>query len=165
MKRACIAIVDAARARLYTYDESTDSVHAVADQTMHEEIDLVNPGRRGHDLFSTTKPGVKRPASGGGPTDDHRQAHLDQLEHRFARQVIEEVNRIARERGFAHIILVATPKMLGELRTLDTALRRPDLVVEYVARDLAQLTSPQIHDHLAQLHLIAPRPRLAPIPR
>lgn len=75
------------------------------------------------------------------------------------------MSRLARERGFAHVILVATPKMLGELRTLDVALRRPDLVLEYIERDLARLTSPQIHDHLAQLRLIAPPPRPAPTPR
>lgn len=174
MKRACIAVVDAAHARIYTYDQTTDQTthpdRAGAEfnhRTLHEEIDLVNPGRRGHDLFSTTKPGIKRSVSGGGTTDDHREAHLDQLqlEHKFAKQVIEEVNRLVRERGFAHVIVVATPKMLGELRSLDAALRRPELVLEYIERDLARLTSPQIHDHLAQLRLIAPRPRPAPVPR
>ena len=167
MKRACIAIVDAAQARIYTYDQEgePDRGPAPSDQTLHEELDLVNPGRRGHDLFSTTKPGIKRPAPGGGSTDDHREAHLDELARRFARQVLDEVNQIVRQRGFAHIIVVATPKMLGELRALDAALRRPDLELEYIERDLANLTSPQIHDRLAQLHLIAPRPRLASMPR
>jgi len=44
----------------------------------------------------------------------------------------------------------------SELRGVDRVLR-PELQVEYVARDLARLTSPQIHDHLAQLRLVAPR--------
>jgi protein required for attachment to host cells len=163
MKRACIAIVDAARARIYTYDEPAyaDRAGSAPGTMLREEIDLVNPGRRGHDLFSTTKPGIKRPVSGGGTTDDHRAAHFEQLEHRFAKQVIEEVDRVARRGGFAHVVFVATPKMLGELRTLDAVLRRADLTFEYIERDLTRLTSPQIHDHLAQLRLIAPRPRPA----
>jgi hypothetical protein len=53
--------------------------------------------------------------------------------------------------------------MLGELRGADRGLG-PQLEVEYVARDLARLTSPQIHDHLAQLRLVAPR-RPAPVAR
>jgi protein required for attachment to host cells len=158
MKRACIAILDAARARIYTYDAS-DADGPASDGALHEELDLVNPGRRGHALFSTTKPGVKRMSSGGGVTDDHREAHLDQLERNFARQVVDEVGRLARERGFSRVLLVTPPKMLGELRKLDGALHRPGLTVEYVERDLAQLTPAQIHDHLASLQLIAPRPR------
>jgi protein required for attachment to host cells len=160
MKRACIAIVDAAHARIYTYDPAeSNGVHAASDRTLHEEVDLVNPGRRGHDLFSTTKPGIERIAPGGGTTDDHRESHFDQLERNFARQIIEEVDRIARERAFTRIILVTPPKMLGELRKADRALHRPEMSVEYLERDLARLTSSQIHDHLADLRMISPRRR------
>ena len=156
MKRACIAIVDAARARIYTYDQSTDGGQSTPAGALHEQIDLVNPGRRGHDAYSTTKPGVKRSAPGSGTTDDHRDAHIDELDRRFARQVVSEIDRIAREQAYDRVLLVASPAMLGELRGVDRGLR-PELHVEYVARDLARLTSPQIHDHLAQLRLVAPR--------
>lgn len=166
MKRACIAIVAAAHARIYTYDPAeSNGVHAASARTLHEEVDLLNPGRRGHDLFSTTKPGIKRMAPGGGSTDDHRDAHFDQLERNFARQIVEEVDRIARQRGFTRIILVTPPKMLGELRKVDGALQRPEMTVEYVERDLARLTSSQIHDHLAELRMISPRRRATLTPR
>jgi protein required for attachment to host cells len=156
MKRACIAIVDAARARIYTYDPTTEDGRSAPAGALHEQIDLVNPGRRGHDAYSTTKPGVKRSAPGSGTTDDHRDAHTEELDRRFARQVVAEIDRIAREHGYNRVLLVASPAMLGELRGVDRGLR-PELQVEYVARDLARLTSPQIHDHLAQLQLVAPR--------
>jgi protein required for attachment to host cells len=78
--------------------------------------------------------------------------------------VIDEVSRMVREQGFGHVILVASPKMLGELRRCDAALRKGDLVVDEVAQDLAWLTSPQVHDHLASMKLIDPRPR-APLMR
>lgn len=178
MKRACIAIVDATRARIYIYDRTADpgGAHAVFVGALHEAIDLVNPGRRGHDRGSTvepgaepgTEPGVKpgaerdapgaeRDAPGGGATVDPRQAQAGEIDRRFARQVIDEIDRIARERALDRVLLVATPAMLGELRAGDRALQRPELMVEYVARDLARLTSPQIHDHLARLRLVAPR--------
>lgn len=156
MKRACIAIVDAARARIYTYDQTTGAGQSTPAGALHEAIDLVNPGRRGHDPYSTTKPGVKRSAPGSGTTDDHRDAHVDELDRRFARHVVSEIDRIAREQAYDRVLLVASPAMLGELRGVDRALR-PELQVEYIARDLARLTSPQIHDHLAQLRLVAPR--------
>jgi protein required for attachment to host cells len=163
MKRACIAIIDAVRARIYTYDagERTDD----ADQALREEVDLINPGRRGHDLFSTSKSGPKHPAPGSGTTDDHRDGHFAELEHRFACQVVDDVKRIAGERGLDQVLLVATPKMLGVLRSVDAPLRAPGQTLQYVERDLAQLTSPQIHDHLAQLQLIDPRRRHASAPR
>src|SRR6185295_5771730 len=98
MKRACIAVIDAARARIYTYDESAGDNGARSAPTgvLHEAIDLVNPGRRSHDQFSTTKPGIKRSAPGSGATDDHREAHIAELDRRFARQISEEIDRIAR---------------------------------------------------------------------
>jgi protein required for attachment to host cells len=136
MKRACIAIVDAARARIYTYDQTTEGERSAG--ALHEEIDLINAGRRGHDPH------------------DHRDAHAGELERRFARHVISEIDRIAREHAHDRVLLVASPAMLGELRGVDRGLP-PELQVEYVARDLARLTSPQIHDHLAQLRLVAPR--------
>jgi len=148
MKRACIAIVDATRARIYTYDRTEDPVgaHAAFVGALHEALDLVNPGR-GHDRCSTARPGSK---------------HAGELDRRFAHQVVDEIDRISRERAFDRVLLVATPGMLGELRGVDGALQRPELMVEYVTRDLARLTSPQIHDHLAQLRIVAPRRVSAP---
>jgi protein required for attachment to host cells len=158
MKLACITIVDASRARIFTYDATSDA-GAITDGRLREVIDLVNPGRRGHDLFSTSKPGTRHSPGGtrGSTTDDHRDGHFEELEQRFAKIVLEEVSRITGERGIGAAIIVAGPKMLGALRAHDSKLR--DLTIEYVERDIAQLSSPQIHDHLAQLDLIAPRPR------
>lgn len=164
MKRACITTVDASRARVFTYDATGDgATDGLADGTLREVIDLVNPGRRGHDLFSSSKAGIRRTArgTGGSTTDDHRDGHFTEIENRFAKQVLEEVSKLINERGIGAVILVAAPKMLGILRAHDNLLRRADLRLEYVERELAQLTSPQIHDHLAQLELIEPRPRQA----
>ena len=63
----------------------------------------------------------------------------------------------------ARIILVSGPHMLGALRKHDAVLQHS--AVEYVERDLAGLTPPQIHDRLAELKLISRRRRLPPSPR
>ena len=159
MKRALIAIVDAAHARLYTYQQIDDN-----EPTLQEQRDLVNAGRQAHGMFSDSKPGNRWQEGGRGSTDDHRSDHIAEMDAKFAKQVIDDVSRTAREQGFHHVILVASPKMLGELRRADAPLRRGDIVIDEVAQDLAWLTSPQVHDHLSAMKLSEPRPR-APITR
>jgi protein required for attachment to host cells len=158
MKRALIAIVDAAHARLYTYQQDNGS-------PLQEQRDLVNAGRQAaHNLFSDSKPGNRWQEGGRGSTDDHRLDHIAEMDAKFAKHIVDEITRLAREHGFGHVILVASPKMLGELRRSDAALRHAQLSVDEVAQDLAWLTSPQLHDHLAAMKLIDPRPR-APLMR
>jgi len=158
MKRALIAIVDAAHARLYTYEQIGDN-----EPTLYEQRDLVNAGRQAHagSMFSDRKPGNRWQEGGRGSTDDHRMDHIAELDARFAKLVVNEATRIVSEEGFHHVILVASPKMLGELRRADAPLRRGDIIIDEVAQDLAWLTSPQIHDHLAAMKLVDPRPRIA----
>jgi protein required for attachment to host cells len=154
MKRALIAVVDAAHARLYTYQQVDDD-----EPTLHEQRDLVNGGRQAHGMWSDTKPGNRWQEGGRGSTDDHRTDHIAEMDAKFAKHVVDELSRMAREQGFAHVILVASPKMLGELRRVDAPLRRGDIILDEVAQDLAWLTPPQVHDHLAAMRLIEPRPR------
>lgn len=156
MKRSCIAVVDAARARLYTYQE--DPAHE-----LKEVADLVNPGRRlrTSELFSDSRPGSDRGFGERDYTfDDHRDAHVENMDLQFAREVVVEIDRIVREGAYLHVIVVASPKMLGDLRKVDAVLHRADLVLDEIPRDLAKLTSPQLHDRLAELKLIPPRHRV-----
>jgi protein required for attachment to host cells len=158
MKRVCIAIVDATRARVYTYQQRKD-----AGQELHEVSDLVNPGRRLRptELFSDGRQGRDMTALGRGYAfDDHRDKHLDEWDLRFARDVIAELDRVVRTDGHTRIILVASPRMLGGLRKVGGALQRRDLVVDEVGHDLTNFSSPQLHDHLASLQLLPPRQRV-----
>ena len=149
MKPVCIAIVDAAHARLYSYQ---------GDPPVFREVkDLINPGRRGkdRDLFTSTQPGGRN----GNVADDHRENHRSQWDLEFAKQIVEECHDLARTRGYAHVIFVSSPRMLGELRQVSAPLRRAGVMIDELSRDLAGLTSPQIHDRLADAHLIDPRAR------
>lgn len=156
MKRACIAIVDGSSARLYTYQQLE------GDQPrLHEHRDLVNPGRRAKDeqLFSSTKPGVRAQEGGRGSTDDHRNNNRAMHDEEFAGLVIGEIEELVRAQGLGHVVLVSSPRMLGYLRTQERRLTRSGIVVDEIQRDLSNLTSPQIHDHLAALNVIEPRQR------
>ena len=166
MKRACIAIVDAARARLYTYQED-----AQPGQELREVQDLVNAGRRMKqgDMFSETRPalgasGHGGPAqtgiSGGPGKDDHRDDHVAMMDTKFAKEIVDELEQIVAREAYGRLILIAAPKMLGELRKANGTLKRNGMVVDEIPRDLANLTSTQLHDHLASLALIPGRQRL-----
>ncbi len=96
-----------------------------------------------------------------GAEDDpgHELREIRDLAHPEARDVIAELDQLVRAGNFEHVIVVASPSMLGALRRCDGVLHRGGIVVDEIPRDLAQLTSPQLHDHLAQLHVLPPRQR------
>lgn len=75
------------------------------------------------------------------------KVHEKQL---FARQVAEFVNRAAARNEFDRLVLVAPPKMLGELRThLDQHAR--DRVAGELDRDLIRTPVSELPSHLTEL--------------
>jgi len=160
--RACIAIIDTTRARICEYDERN-----APGEELHEVQDLLNPGRR-HvgEMFAESRAGERRmdrasDSSHQQATDDHRQQFADTRDQKFARDIVEAIERIVLGGSFKHLVLVAPPHMLGELRKYDDILRREDLKLDEVERDLAGLSDPQLHDHLAHAGILAPRKRVA----
>ncbi|HEX7942869.1 MAG TPA: host attachment protein [Gemmatimonadaceae bacterium] len=158
MQRTCIAVVDATRARLFVFDHSAevDGIH----EAFSERTDLVDPARRRTpaQLFSDTRTNTSRTGGRHYGTDDHRAAHIDELDAEFARAVTEAIKQTVRDTGATRVILCASPRMLGTLRGMD--LRRDGLVIDELARDYVKFTPPQIHDQLVKHGLLpAPAPR------
>lgn len=158
MKRVCIAIIDATRARIYAYQEDLEPA-----RQLHEVRDLVNPGRRlrSSEMFTEAHSSVRSSGEPASSYDDHRDAHIDMLDQKFAKEIVGEIDKVVRTDNFAHLIIIASPRMLGEVRKADGLLRRADLRVDEIANDLTTLTPSQLHDHLASLALIPPRTRLS----
>lgn len=142
MKPVCIAIVDSAHARLYSYQGEPP--------VFREVKDLINPSRR-----ASSQPGLRNE----GGSDDQRKDRRAHHDHEFAKQIVEECLELARSRAFAHVIFVSSPRMLGDLRSVSEPLRKNGVLIDELERDLAGLTSPQIHDRLADAHMIDPRTR------
>jgi Protein required for attachment to host cells len=84
MNRTLIAVVDASRARLFTCERIAPA-EGLKEQII-ERSDLVNPARRLHpsELFSDPHPGSNRTGGLQYGTDDHRDAHLDEIDAEFA---------------------------------------------------------------------------------
>lgn len=166
MQRICIAIVDAARARLYTFHELAGPT-GTPTQELREEVDLVDPDRRMRpgELFSDTRPGSDRTPSGRGyAVSDGREAHMEEMDRRFAGEIIARLAELVRDRACRRLILVASPRMLGELRQAGGRLLGGEIAVDEVSRDFTHLSSAQIHDHLAGEGLLPPRERLGASP-
>jgi protein required for attachment to host cells len=174
MKRAVIAIVDAAQARLFAYEEDADPAHQ-----LYEIRDLRSPGRKQRigELVSNTERGRAPASDGPAPsvpgtathargyarsnTDDHRFQKEAEMDAKFARDVIAALDEIVTKDGQRHLILAAGAKMLGELRQHDSVLHRPDMRIDEIPKILTTLSVAQLHDHLAGMDLIPPRRRLA----
>lgn len=153
--RALIAVVDATRARLFTY-QSVVEMQELA--SLHEESDLINVTRRRRpsELFSGSDR-VRGPGPRGFPYDDHREAHIAQFDATFAREVAEQIAQVARAGGYVRLILIASASMIGEMRRV---VRDRDITIDEVPRDLVKLTPAQLHDRLAELRLLPARERL-----
>ena len=158
MYRAFIAIVDASRARLFSFERTSDA-EGLHDQ-LTELSDLVNPARRlrPSELFSDSGPSASHTAQHGYTLDDRREDHMARLDGDFARSVAAELGRLATDAN--RLVICASPHMLGHLRDVTAALHRPGLIIDELPRDLVKLTPPQIRDQLASYGFLPP-----PLPR
>ena len=159
----CIAVVNAGAARLFSYEVRDDRTQKIV-----EEQDLPNLGRRAKDaeLYSDTKTGSRKSDSPGnagsgvhGSTDDHRDAHRDEMDAKFVKLVCDQVAQLAQARAAKHVIFAAPPRILGDLRLHFEALRKHGLQVEEILGDLSHLSQAALQDKLAEANLVAPRPR------
>ncbi|MDP2619725.1 MAG: host attachment family protein [Hyphomicrobiales bacterium] len=103
-------------------------------------LDLRVRGERVQDNPATREQGEQRPGrafatsgsgrSAMGQTDWHQIA-----EDKFATEVARDINEAAMAKAFEHLIVVAPPKVLAELRTHLRKQARDCLVAE-IAKDL-----------------------------
>lgn len=158
MYRACIAVVDASRARLFTYERTTEP--AGLSEHLIEERDLVNPARRMRpsELFSDSRPGTNRTGTLQYGVDDHRDAHLERLDTEFAREIVGQLGEMIRASHARRLIVCASPNMLGELRDASGELRHQDLAIDEIDRNLVKLPTPELRDRLTEYGLLPPRP-------
>lgn len=154
MYRTCIAVADASRARIFTYDRSAEPEGL--QEHLVEERDLVNPARRlrAAELFSDSRPGTNRTGSLQYAFDDHRDDHVDELDAEFSRTVIDELISLVRTGHAQRVILCASPRMLGELRRAGRELPREGVVIDELARDLVKLPVADLRQHLASHGLL-----------
>jgi protein required for attachment to host cells len=134
MHRTCIAVVDAARARILTFDRIVDATGIRDELIEHEE--LVNSTRR---------------AAAAAASADHAHHHAPfaSLDAAFARAIVRRLAAHTADRRVTAVVLCASPHMLGELRRDAVALQRPHLRIHELARNLIELAPHALEAQLA----------------
>jgi protein required for attachment to host cells len=161
MYRVTIALIDAARARLFQFVRSSDP-EGLRDQ-LTEVNDLVDPTRRlrPSEVFSDTGANTNHVSRHVFGFDDHRDDHMARFDTEFVRSIAGEIERLVA--GADRLIICSSPRMLGRLREL--VKERPGLRIDELPRNLSKLTPSQLRDQLAAYGLLpppAPRPTLQP---
>jgi protein required for attachment to host cells len=148
MYRVCIALVDATRARLYTFERATEGAD-VRDELI-ERTDLVNPQRRGRpsELSSDTRPGSSRTGHLQYAFDDHRDHHISQLDDKFARLAMAALRELIDEHSTQRVVICASSRMLGRLRAAAPGLLPNDIALDELPRDLVKLSPGDVRSEL-----------------
>jgi len=154
MYRVCIALVDATRARLFTFERVADG--ADTRDELVERTDFVNPQRRRRpsEVFSDTRPGSSRTGNLQYAFDDHRDHHISQLDDKFARMTMAGLREIIDEHPTQRVVICASPRMLGRLRAAAPGLLPDDIALDELPRDLVKLSPGEVRAELASRDLL-----------
>jgi protein required for attachment to host cells len=144
--RTWILVADAGHARVLEMTDAKAPLRPVVGG------ELVADAVHGHarDLKSD-RPG----RAYGGPTgqrsamEPHQDPHLVE-KHRFAKLVADRLETAATEGAFDRLVLVAPPKMLGDLR-IDLSARTASMIVGELAKDLVKTPTAELPGHLSAL--------------
>jgi hypothetical protein len=166
MMRLCIALVDATRARIFTFEE-LNAPPGEGTQALEERVSLINVARRRRpsELFTETRPASDRAPSGRGfAHSDHREAAIREMDREFAAEVAAQIAMVVDSLGCHQVILAASKRMLALLRELVQPMADAGLSLTDLDRDIVRLTPAQVHDFLAARGLLPGRERLAALP-
>lgn len=163
----CVVTVDASRARFFAL-EVQDSAPRGRLTRLVEIEDLANAGRRQREgeIFSSSRPGVNSSAGGftgrgvQHGTDDGRGDHIDELDRRFAVDIVDALSRYVTELEAGRAVVVANPTMLGQLRNALARDSKLKVEVSELKKDLSWQSPVDVHDRLAEEGLLPPRGRL-----
>jgi len=155
----CVTVADMARARFFAL-EPVASPDFNSGPNLTERGSLtIPPGElRDRDIFTDTETGCNHGPGGATHSyDDHRSRHRLEFERRFAKRVVAEILRLARQWKVKHLVLAANSRMLNLLRTALPASAATRFEIRELARDMTKLTPVAIHQHLAKAGLVPAR--------
>lgn len=152
-----VVLVDAARARFFV-DRYVPDPPQRAGRRLEEVADLVNPAARLSDeeTFTESRPGTQRAPAGASAhgMSDHREAHRDENDKRFAAIIVEHAERLCKGEGAPRLLVAADPRMLGFLRPLTERLGKSGIEVRDVAKDLSRMVPDQAREVLVKGDLL-----------
>ena len=136
-----ILVADSGRARIFEVDRKTHRLNRAPLFELAQQV----PASRD---ISRDRPGRTFESQGEGrhakvqPTDPHR--HLKSL---FAHELAEKLDEERKKNAYRHLVVVAPPQMLGDLRKeLDEQVRK--MIVLEIDKDLSMLPPRELEGHL-----------------
>jgi protein required for attachment to host cells len=150
MSTTWILIADGGRARLFEQERGARTFKPVAER------DFVGARAQSREIASD-RPGRTFDSSGRGQPGDvgsHGRHAMEPgtdpqryAEYEFARELRDHLQKAANEHRFDRLVLVAAPKILGDLRSL---LPKPvqDTIVAEVNKDLTRTPTAELGAHL-----------------
>ena len=137
---------------IVTADASRARILQVADRERLVEVeDLVNPKGRLHNREINTDAkgrfsGPDRPGGHSSGDEDNTVEHYNEL---FAKRVAEYLDKARNDHRYERLVLVAAPKVLGQLRKeLDKEVEK--LVVDELDKDLSWFNAREIERYFAK---------------
>jgi len=163
----CVLVADAARARVLELAVDRERFGSPTS-VLVEVADLTNPMLRARDVEAVSDTRMGRRGGAHTPlrtTDDHRDHRRRDIERHFAAVAAEEASGVWRRYPSCDLIVVASPVMLGLLRpAIERQIRAKDqITIHELARDLTKLSTPMLHDLLAEAALLPERGRREPL--
>jgi protein required for attachment to host cells len=149
-----VLIADASRARVFEHSRSLQSLTLAFedDRPEHRDRSLSGPSdRRGrvHDSVGQARHAMEPHT----PLDERNRES-------FARELTERLATGANEQRYGQLLLVASPSMLGALRShLDENLR--ERVIAEIDKDLTKIPAHELPEHLKEWLIVAEPPRVA----
>lgn len=134
MDRVCIALVDATRARFFTFDRGTNE--RAGSEPLTEPSSLVR-------------------ATGEAEPRPRRLAAKHEIE--FARMAMAAFRELIDEHGAQRAIVCANAPMLGQLRAAAPGILPDQLPIDALACDFVKLPSAEIRAKLADHGLLPAR--------
>ena len=156
MNRTSIIVADGAHARFFTL-EVPEEPRADGGARLLEERDLVNPDADIPVRLQFSDRAGKAHASPEGAAhalDDGRQGHRQELGRRWARRMLDEVERFMRHESSTRLLLVAELRVLGALREQLLHERLRNIEIVELGENLAQHPVAHIHSTLALRGLV-----------
>ncbi len=151
MSRYCVVVAEGSRARFFTV-ENPELPELQSGPDLVERKTMTNPDHQAHgeQLLADSRTGRNRTAKGPAHGyDDHREDYDAECERRFAREIAQELDTMARANGTRRVVLCAEKRMLGFLRPrLENAIPR-GVDLHEVPKDLAKLSPRKLHERLA----------------
>jgi protein required for attachment to host cells len=163
----CVVVADAARARVLALDIERPVAGPMTSELV-ELASVTNPMLRVIDSAAVSDSGSGRRGGAKTPlhsTPDHRDHRRRDIERHFAAIAAEEAAAVWRQYPSCELVVVAPPLMLGLLRpAIDRQLRAKDqITIKELLGDHTKLSTPKLHDLLAESKLLPERGRRAPI--